>query len=121
MLSKKVWLFLIISAIFAAVHTVAIYASLYWYYSWFDIVMHFWGGILVALGVQALATLRIFPCKPTYVTTILILVFLMVVWEIFEYAVGLYDPATHVFDTMKDIVVGFLGGTIGYILLRKKN
>ena len=120
MLSKKVWLFLLISAIFAAVHTLAIQASLYWYYSWFDVVMHFWGGVLVALGVQALATLRIFPFRSNFITTILILIVLMLVWEVFEYAVGLYDEETYVFDTMKDIVVGFSGGTIGYLFLRKK-
>lgn len=118
--SITVWFFLLFAVFFATVHKVAIAASLYWYYPWFDIVMHFWGGILVALGVVALASLRIIRLKPDLKTTLMVLFIAMVSWEVFERSVGLYSPDTYVFDTSKDLLVGFLGGITGYLLFHKR-
>ena len=109
-----VWIFLLISGSFATIHTLAVATSLYWYYSWFDIIMHFWGGALVVLGVYALCSLKHVPLKPTSFIIFSTLIIAMVVWELFEWQVGLFDPHTHFFETMKDIVVGLIGGLVGY-------
>jgi hypothetical protein len=111
-----VWIFLIFGSTFASVHNFAVAASLYWYYSWFDIAMHFWGGILIVLGVYALCSFKHVPLKPTTLLIFSTLVGVMVAWEIFEYCVGLYEPTTYLFDTAKDIIVGFCGGLAGYLL-----
>ncbi|MEY2665351.1 MAG: hypothetical protein RLZZ480_456 [Candidatus Parcubacteria bacterium] len=110
-----VWIFLLISGAFATVHNLAIATSLYWYYPWFDIPMHFWGGILVVLGVYALCSLKHVPLKPTSLIIFSTLGALMVIWEIFEWQAGLFDPHTYLFDTAKDIAVGSIGGLVGYL------
>jgi hypothetical protein len=110
-----VWIFLLISGMFATVHNLAVATSLYWYYSWFDIVMHFWGGALVVLGVYTICSLKHVPLKPTTILIFGTLFSLMILWEVFEWQVGLFDPETHIFETGKDIIVGFLGGLVGYV------
>lgn len=110
-----VWIFLAVSSVFAAVHNFAVVTSLYWYYSWFDIIMHFWGGILVVLGVYAICSLKHVPLKPTTLIIFGTLVTIMVSWELFERAAGLYDPTTYVFDVSKDLFVGLVGGLVGYL------
>lgn len=111
-----VWIFLAIASLFASVHNFAVATSLYWYYWWFDIFMHFWGGMLVVLGVYALCSLKHVPLKPTSVLIFSTLIALMVVWEVFEWKIGLFDPANHTFDTIKDLFDGLLGGLVGYFL-----
>lgn len=110
-----VWIFLAVSSVFAAVHNFAVVTSLYWYYSWFDIIMHFWGGILVVLGVYAICSLKHVPLNPTTLIIFGTLVTIMVSWELFERAAGLYDPTTYVFDVSKDLFVGLVGGLVGYL------
>ena len=111
-----VWIFLAVSSIFAAVHNFAVVTSLYWYYSWFDMIMHFWGGILVVLGVYAICSLKHVPLKPTTLIIFSTLAITMLLWEIFEWKAGLFDPQTHLFDTTKDIIVGLIGGLVGYLV-----
>lgn len=111
-----VWIFLAVSSIFAAVHNFAVVTSLYWYYSWFDMIMHFWGGILVVLGVYAICSLKHVPLKPTTLIIFSTLTITMLLWEIFEWKAGLFDPQTHLFDTTKDIIVGLIGGLVGYLV-----
>lgn len=110
-----VWIFLLTSSVFAAVHNFAVTASLYWYYWWFDILMHFWGGALVVVGVYALCSLKHVPLKPTAFIIFMTLFIAMGTWEIFEWQAGLFDPATHMFDTIKDVLVGLTGGLVGYL------
>jgi hypothetical protein len=111
-----VWIFLAVSSVFAAVHNFAVVTSLYWYYSWFDIVMHFWGGMLVVLGVYAVCSLRHVPLKPTTLIIVGTLATIMVSWELFERAAGLYEPTTCMFDVSKDLIVGLVGGLVGYLI-----
>jgi glucan phosphoethanolaminetransferase (alkaline phosphatase superfamily) len=116
--SSILWLFLGLAVVFTLVHNFAVFASLYWYYSWFDIVMHVWGGILVSLGVFALSSLRSVRIKPTIKITLGVLALIMIAWEVFEYTAGLYNPDTYIFDTAKDIIFGLSGGLLGYFLLQ---
>ncbi len=119
MINGRVILFLILSSLFAFVHYLAITASLYWYYWWFDSVMHFWGGILIGLGVHAVCTFSRLKIKPTVGMVLIVLVLITGTWEVFERAVGLFDPTTYFFDTAKDITLGFIGGLLAHIVLRK--
>jgi hypothetical protein len=112
-----VWIFLLLSSLFASVHSFAVSLSLYWYYWWFDIMMHFWGGALVVLGVYAVCSLKHIPLKPTSLLIFSTLFAFMIIWELFEWQVGLFNPTSHLFDTTKDIIVGFSGGLIGYLLM----
>ncbi|MEK7639330.1 MAG: hypothetical protein AAB388_04175 [Patescibacteria group bacterium] len=122
MLQPIVLVFLFFGVIFAATHTLAVDASLYWYYPWFDVVMHTWGGVMVALGVLALKTLKPFRDIPAFWFFITALALAIVSWEIFEWYAGLYDPETHVRDTIEDVALGTFGGLVTfYLLTHKKN
>ncbi len=114
-----VWIFLLISGAFATVHRLAVETSLYWYYSWFDIIMHLWGGALIVLGVFALCSLKHVPLKPTTFIITTTLLILIVGWEVFERMAGLYEPSTYIYDVSKDIIVGITGGAIGYLFAIK--
>src|SRR5690606_8935305 len=97
----------------------AVATSLYWYYPWFDIVMHFWGGLLLVLGVHAISRLQL-PIKPTRRTILIVAFAAMIAWEIFERVMGLYPPGTTIFDVLKDLVVGTTGVLVGYYFLKEK-
>jgi len=112
-------MFLFLGLLFAAVHDFAVATTLYWYYPWFDIVMHFWGGILIVMGVRALCSLKLVPLSPTAPVIFAALVLCMVAWEAFEYAVGLYNPPTYLFDVSKDLLMGTIGGLVGYFASRR--
>ena len=119
MLKPIVWLFLILATSFAILHVVAVRAALYWYYPWFDVIMHLYGGALIALGIFALCTFRSIRIKPSLTLLLSVLALFVLSWEIFEYAVGLYNPATYLYDVSKDLLSGLIGGLLGYALISK--
>jgi fatty-acid desaturase len=109
---------LLLATAFALAHAFAVTVSLYWYYWWFDIVMHLWGGLLIALGIHALSSFRWFPFRPTTKTVLLGLLCITIGWEIFEWSVGLYDPNAYMTSTLKDLFFGFSGGLLAHAMLR---
>lgn len=117
MLHKQVIIFLILALVFTGVHYLAMAGSLYWYYWWFDMVMHFWGGLLIGLGLHALSTFSSFHIRPTTKTLLLILFVMTGSWEIFEWSAGLLEPKSHLLDTAKDVVLGFSGGLLAHFTL----
>lgn len=120
-MSNIVKVFLLFGTLFAATHYVATILNLYWLYQWFDIFMHFWGGILITLGTFVLARLRLLPryIKKRYILSIAIL--FIVTWELFEYLFGIASAPINIPDTILDVIVGFAGVYIGYLVLRKNN
>lgn len=119
MIQPVVILFVIVSTMFAATHWVAVEASLYWHYWWFDVVMHFWGGLLIALGVFALTTFRRITLKPTISLVLGTALVLVLGWEYFEWQVGLFNPDIHLPDAIYDITLGLTGGLLGYLILKR--
>lgn len=103
---------LVLSLILATAQQVAVAQYLYWRYEWFDIPMHFFGGITIATFVVAL--LRSF--RPR----LYILLFTVAVlgWEVFEYLFGIPREQNYVFDTALDLLMGTLGALITYTLAR---
>jgi predicted dehydrogenase len=118
MIHGSVIIFLLLASVFALVHVLAITLSLYWFHWWFDILMHFWGGALIGLGIHALSTLPKFILRPTTMVIVVTLLLVTVSWEIFEQVAGLYDPTSYVIDTIQDIILGFGGGLLSHFLLR---
>ena len=119
MINGYIILFLLLGVAFAAVHQFAVMASLYWYYWWFDIPMHLWGGIMVGFGVHVLATFKSFKIKANLTVLLLFLTLVTLSWEVFEWSVGLFDPENHLMDTAQDIVLGFSGGLLAHTILRR--
>jgi len=108
--------FLISFSLFAVIHVIALQLFLYWHYLWFDIPMHFLGGIIVALGVFTLHDLKVFvPSRYlTPVAVVLMVVIVALVWEVFELYIGTPIEENFVIDTLTDLGMGILGGLIGY-------
>lgn len=127
--SLKKLLFLNIIAIFF-VNVIA--SLLYWYYSiwWFDMPMHFWGGVFIVFGVVyffyitskstessvlIVSTKRLLQIF-AYALTIFIL------WEVFEYIVNEKTRALIIspIDSTSDIFFDLAGGAFSVIYLIKK-
>lgn len=120
MVHNRVIIFIVLSSIFALVHQFALKASLYWYYWWFDSVMHLSGGLLLGLGVHSITTFSRIHIKPTLPVLLIVLALVTSAWEVFEWYAGLWDTEGYVFDTIKDIALGFGGGLLAHIFLSKR-
>lgn len=103
--------------------------SWYWTIWWFDLAMHFFGGLFVGLMVLWLfhSKFSIF-FKNGMLGKIFIFVFLSVLavalsWEIFEFGMFKIFPAIDInatLDTVSDILLGLAGGLTGVIYFARK-
>ncbi len=85
---------------------------LFWRMIWFDVPLHFLGGLGIGFFVGALAyhfRPRIF----VFMTASAILL-----WEAYEYLFGMPRENNYFFDTSLDILMGALGALVAYIILR---
>jgi hypothetical protein len=111
-------IFIFLFSLFAIFHQIALTFSLYWYYWWFDILMHFWGGVLLGLLFYIVIKSRWFNLKPK---TLFIVSFLLVVtlgWELFEWLIKSISNVNYVTDTITDITMGLFGGLLVHIISR---
>jgi hypothetical protein len=104
--------------IVGVLHVFAVIFSLYVFYGWFDIPMHFFGGFLAGL----FAVWTVFYAKEgaleprtlwkTILTAFLGSLLVGLIWEFFEYAYGLTGNAlgSYALDTIKDLIMDMLGG-----------
>ena len=113
------WFFLF-ATIFLVAHIVAMHLSLYWYFWWTDIVMHFWGGVLIGVGVHVLASLDSTPLRASLAWVLIALAIATISWELFERSFGLFNPDGYVLDTSMDIVLGFAGGLLAHFFLARR-
>jgi uncharacterized membrane protein YjjP (DUF1212 family) len=113
--------FLLALAILAGAHFLALTFFLYWKLWWFDVVMHFFGGITVTLGFFTLKDIvRQIPERFLYAIPMMAgALFVILAWEIFEYQFGLFKADGYVFDTVTDIVLGTMGAFLGFLLGHK--
>lgn len=119
MLKLTTVFFLLALSVLAVLHKLALTFFLYWRWEWFDVVMHFFGGAVAALG---LFTLRDFwhriPERLEYVVPIMSgVIIITLLWEIFEVVIGV--PAFtdgYTFDTITDVALGIAGGFIGFLV-----
>lgn len=72
----------------------------------------------MALGMHALSTFSFVTYKPTLKLLIILLIIVTSTWEVFERSVGLFDQTTYIFDTVKDIAMGFIGGLLTHYSIR---
>lgn len=116
----RIGAWLAVSAAFAATHLFAIEASLYWYYSWFDSMMHLWGGLLLGSGIHMFARFSLWRHTPQLAEVLLVITVVVITWEVFEYIAGLYSPATYIADTVKDVVLGYGGGLLAHVIINSR-
>lgn len=112
-------IFLFSFASLAIIHELALRFYLYWRHPWFDIPMHFFGGIVVALGVYTARELKLpfFKRTITFPFVLAFVLFAAFIWELFELMGGIsVIQINFMFDTALDLILGLLGGVVGYVV-----
>ncbi|MEY2664802.1 MAG: hypothetical protein RIT04_610 [Candidatus Parcubacteria bacterium] len=110
----------------AVFHNFGAYLRLYFVFPWYDIPMHFLGGLWV--GLTAVWALEVFFGKYTHsflrslVWVLSAVLCFAVVWEMFEFFGGINNAYTVTAmgltfwaDSIKDICMGLLGGILAFI------
>jgi hypothetical protein len=108
----------VLTIMVAGLHLLALKLFLYWTTNWFDIPMHFLGGLLIGL-------IMVFVCYVSgyfnFPTTHQGSVFAVVLggvlvvglaWELWEIFVGLTDVIADQADTILDVIMDMLGGLV---------
>jgi hypothetical protein len=124
MIKLNTLLLLIALSVLAAVHLIALEFYLYWYYLWLDIPVHFLGGVIVSLGLFAATEMRLLFAafwSDKFWRASIVVWLVMIAWEVFEVWAGIPILDNYVFDTTLDLAVGWLGGTVGFLLARRIN
>ncbi len=107
-------------------HHLGSYYFLYWSLDWFDIVMHFLGGVSVAMiFVYAYYSTSIGLKKHLIAKTFVFVMLIGIAWEYFEYYFKIANPTkgNYVEDTTLDLIFDALGallvGVISNLKLNK--
>jgi hypothetical protein len=107
-----------------ALYLLAVEFYLYWMFLWFDIVVHFFGGALVALTTfWFLFIARVIPRVPATMnafmaSALVITLSIGIAWEIFEYSINAF-PATHyLLDTAIDLIADVVGALTAMLYVR---
>ena len=124
MLKQKPFPFsLLVLAVLLALHFIGSYYSLYWKYSWFDVVVHIVSGLWIGLIFLWLASIfeQINSLKEYKVKSLLIAlvsaVLIGVVWELIEnYNQLTFTKASgYSLNTALDILNDAIGGILAYL------
>lgn len=100
---------LVLAALLAFLQHYALANLLYWYYPWFDTLMHFLGGLTVAsFGIALLEKHRAL----VFLGGMLLIA---IGWELFELAINAQREANFAFDTSLDLLMDACGMSLAYI------
>ncbi len=122
-MNRFAFLFLIFltTIVVGALHFTALKFFLYWVLPWFDLLVHFIAGFLVALmGVWFfiyIARMHAWVCfsSKNILHTVLFSVFIIGVgWEVFEFLEGLRVAQNYAVDTATDLIMDFFGALLAY-------
>jgi len=113
---KVLYFSLMLTAIVGFLHVVALENDFYFFYWWFDLMMHFLGGIGIAAGFLWLyffsGILENPPTDKKIIFLILLVVFLIISisWEVFEFFTEkTFRQPNFVSDTISDVIIGLIG------------
>ena len=125
---NTLWALVVLIYLILALHIVAEVFFLYWTYTWYDLVMHFLGGLWLSLALLWMAqSSGYLKTEPTAVPALLSIVcgvlLIGLLWEVFEYFTNIFFSIEfkdgYVFDTILDVTMDFLGGGTGYFVYRQ--
>lgn len=112
-------------AVLGVLQQLAFAYYLYWRFSWYDILMHFLGGVVVGAAYLWVARYELSPFLKKYERFLYVFAFSLfvgVLWEIFEYYVGIdreFTYAVRRIDTVIDLIMDVSGGTLSYIVFSR--
>lgn len=102
--------------------------NVYVKYAWLDVPMHFIGGIVISYSfylflvlVQKKDYIKIKNKKILFIFIISFVALTTIIWETYEFTFDLVDNGTrqtNLNDTMTDILLGLLGGIIGFLFVK---
>ncbi len=111
----------------AGLHFLASRYDLYFHLWWFDILMHFLGGLFISLYslwfffFSGRITINFPNNKKIFLLSLLAVFPAIVFWEIFEYVTDTAYPFEgYVLDTAADIALGLTGALAGVLYFIKK-
>lgn len=109
----------VLSGCIALLHFAALKDFYYWRLWWFDVLMHFLGGVLI--GTASIWLLSRFGTHYssilTYIYIALFAAFVVgVLWELFEGAIGLFHYEEFFPDTLYDLFMDSSGGIISGLI-----
>ncbi len=116
---KLLFILFLLSALIAVLHLSALEYTLYFIYPWFDILLHFLGGVLIALIFLPLYIFLNKKNKKFRSKMFLILLsvsfagIIGVFWEIFEFCAGIVPTQNYALDMSLDIFMDIIGGILG--------
>jgi len=114
---------LVLSALFLFLHLEASANAWYFYFWWFDILMHFMGGLILGLLLFWIAT-RIGhrgSDRALFLKVLVVVLVIAVGWEVFEYMHDIYGKGNYVLDTTGDIIMAVIGMYIGGKIVLRAN
>jgi len=93
----------------------------YWTVWWFDVMMHFIGGLLacmlVVLFLNTYYKTKNLDKHKNKIIIILGVLIISVLWEIYELSIGStsFADSDYMVDTISDFLMDFIGGFFGYL------
>lgn len=102
---------LYIIAAVAVFHLVGTALYLYWMFWWYDILVHFFASIWVALAAVWIA--RHLGVSRTWLWSLCAVLLVSIGWELFEYVIKETGGHGFALDTLIDVIMNLLGGTVG--------
>ena len=109
------WLQAALLLAIAVAHAYALSVDLYWHYPLANRIIHFSGGLWVALASVWLLAHQGLPHR--FIRIMAVVIGVSIAWEIFEYAIGMTkQEANYVLDTSLDLLMDVVGGALGYFV-----
>ncbi len=111
---------LFLASLIAFLHFIAIEFYFYWSLWWYDIVVHFLGGLFIGLGALWIVFFSGFfsyfqYSKKRALCVALLSIFVVgIAWEVFELWAGVPFTKNYIADTITDIIIDILGALVGY-------
>lgn len=100
----------------AGIYVAGLEFFLFWKLWWFDILLHFLGGVWA--GLASAWFLSLLGRTPQLFTVVACALLIAIGWEVFEVVLGFPREEAYIFDVTLDIVMGVLGGLLGALSIR---
>lgn len=101
---------IITAALVLCLHLLGIEKALYFYYPWYDLLLHFLGGTALAFFILIFTK--------SWKKTIIGMLILATGWEIFEYVLNIAGE-NYIVDTVIDFIMDLVGASVAIFISKK--
>lgn len=123
--NKYFWPSFLILVLVSILHWVASSEGYYWTVEWYDFMMHFLGGVWVALFSLWISGMRYGHLIKPFVkgwNLVFVTIIVGIAWELFEVALGFNDTTMQGYfgDTTQDLIMDVLGVAFVILMYKKR-